>query len=43
VFDFFVVRPVSLAAPDDDGLRGDIFATDDNSTIVLSIKSTSAQ
>ena len=29
--------------PDDDGFRGYIFATDDNSTVVLSIKGTSAQ
>ncbi|KAH9041620.1 alpha/beta-hydrolase [Lactarius pseudohatsudake] len=28
--------------PDDDGFRGYIFATDDNSTVVLSIKGTSA-
>ena len=29
--------------PDNDGFRGYIFATDDNSTVVLSIKGTSAQ
>jgi len=29
--------------PDDDGFRGYIFATDDGSTVVLSIKGTSAQ
>ena len=29
--------------PDDDGFRGYVFATDDNSTVVLSIKGTSAQ
>jgi putative lipase involved disintegration of autophagic bodies len=28
--------------PDDDGFRGYIFATDDNSTVVSSIKGTSA-
>jgi hypothetical protein len=29
--------------PDNDGFRGYVFATDDNSTVVLSIKGTSAQ
>jgi len=29
--------------PDDDGFRGYIFATDDNNTVVLSIKGTNAQ
>ena len=29
--------------PDNDGFRGYIFATDDNSTVVLSIKGTTAQ